>query len=115
LKYIGELLLTGKSVARFIGPRVQPLLKKDSDFPKWQISLCNRRPDPSGGALRNVTNAGQDAVDADGALRRERLKRTEKSCGPDAPTLASSSGEASFSGVTVTKKPGRRGEREGSR
>jgi hypothetical protein len=41
------------------------------------------------------------------------LKRTAKSCGPDAPTLASSSWEASFSGMTVAKKPGHRGEREG--
>jgi hypothetical protein len=40
--------------------------------------------------LRNVTSAGQDAVDVDRALRRERERRTEKSCGPDAPTLASS-------------------------
>ena len=53
-----------------------------------------------------VTNAGWDAVDAaasarDGsqggfpvsghdARRRTALKRTAKSCGPDAPTLASS-------------------------
>jgi hypothetical protein len=31
--------------------------------------------------------------------------RTAKSCGPDAPTLASSPREASFSGMTVTIKP----------
>src|SRR5512143_733403 len=31
--------------------------------------------------------------------------RTEKSCGPDASTLALSSWEASFLGVTVTRKP----------
>jgi hypothetical protein len=47
--------------------RVQPLLKKYSDFPKTQISLYVRRPVPLRGALRNVINAGQDAVDADGA------------------------------------------------
>ena len=40
--------------------------------------------------MRNVTGAGQDAVDADCALRRGRMRRTAKSCGPDAPTLASS-------------------------
>jgi hypothetical protein len=38
--------------------------------------------------------------------------RTVKAYGPDAPTLASSSREASFSGVTAAKKPGRRGEYE---
>jgi hypothetical protein len=38
--------------------------------------------------------------------------RTAKSCGPDAPTLVSSSREASFLGMTVAKKPGHRGERE---
>ena len=41
--------------------------------------------------------------------------RTEKSCGPDASTLASSSWEASFSGAMVTKKPDRQGERGGNR
>ena len=43
-----------------------------------------------------VTNVGWDAVDAtaSGARRRagrKRLLRTAKPCGPDAPTLASSS------------------------
>src|SRR5881392_2525063 len=42
-------------------------------------------------------------------------KRTAKSCGPGAATLALSSREASFSGVTVAKKPAHRGEREVSR
>jgi len=35
--------------------------------------------------------------------------RTAKACGPDASTPASSSREAGFSGVTVTKKSDRRG------
>jgi hypothetical protein len=47
--------------------------------------------------------------------RRSALMRTAKSCGPDAPTLASSSWEASFSGMTVARKPGHRGERVISR
>jgi hypothetical protein len=46
---------------------------------------------------------------------RTTLMRTAKSCGPDAPTLASSSREASFLGATVARKPGHRGEREISR
>ena len=42
------------------------------------------------GALRNVNNAGWDAVDADGAIDERRLRRTAKSCGSDASTPASS-------------------------
>src|SRR3979490_3200052 len=41
--------------------------------------------------------------------------RTAKAGGPDASTLASSFGEASFSGATVTTKPDHRGERVISR
>src|SRR5664279_2617868 len=47
---------------------------------------------------------------------RAAPRRTAKSYGPDAPTLASSSREASFFasflGATVARKPGHRGERE---
>jgi hypothetical protein len=53
-------------------------------------------------------------VDADGAEDEQRRMRTAKSCGPDAPTLASS-----WRGVirvaTVANKPGHRGEHEGNR
>jgi hypothetical protein len=45
---------------------------------------------PKRGALRNVINAGGDAVDADAPRDERRSLRTVKSCGPDAPTLASS-------------------------
>src|SRR5438876_12160468 len=41
--------------------------------------------------------------------------RTAKSCGPGAATLALSSREATFSGVTVPKKPAHRGEHDISR
>ena len=41
------------------------------------------------------------------------LMRTAKSCGSDAPMLASSL--ANFRGTTVSNKPGHRGEREVSR
>jgi len=44
---------------------------------------------------------------------RMMLKRTAKSCGSDAPMLASSL--ANFRGTTVSNKPGHRGEREVSR
>jgi hypothetical protein len=59
------------------------------------------------------------------ARRRTALKRTAKSCGSDAPMLASSLAEVSppnraldkaiIREATVTIKPGRRGEREVSR
>jgi len=42
------------------------------------------------GALRNVINAGRDAVDAGSALDETLLQRMAKSCGSDAPMLASS-------------------------
>ena len=42
------------------------------------------------GRLAIVTNAGRDAVDADGAFDEQHVRRTAKSCGSDAPTLASS-------------------------
>jgi hypothetical protein len=51
-------------------------------------------------------------MDAGGAKDESATLRTAKSCGPDAPTLASSSREASFLGMTVANKPGHRGERE---
>jgi hypothetical protein len=45
------------------------------------------------------------AVTASGAKRRaKRLLRTVKSCGPDAPVLASSCVEV-FRAMTVTNKP----------
>ena len=60
---------------------------------------------PTEGRLEIVTDAGQDAVDAECAFDEWRVRRTAKACGPDAPMLASSSREASFSGMTVAKKP----------
>ena len=54
--------------------------------------------------MANVTNAGQDALDASGAQDESAFLRTEKSCGPDTPTLVSSRREVAQ--VTVAKKPG---------
>jgi hypothetical protein len=67
-----------------------------------------------------VIYARRDAVDA---LRRHvlfacgrtALKRTAKSCGPDAPLLAFKLVRSKLPRVTVTTKPGRRGEHEISR
>jgi len=49
------------------------------------------------------------------ALDETRLMRTAKSCGPDAPTLASSFAGNYSCEATVANKPGHRGEREGNR
>jgi len=53
---------------------------------------------PMRGALRNVTNARWDAVDAKGATDERSPTRTAKSCGPGAPVLA-----LSFVGQVLTK------------
>src|SRR5882757_4575497 len=89
---------------------VQSPLQKYFASPVGQIiSTDSRHPTPPEGRIMIVTNAGWDAVDAVAfcarkvagqasrlvsdhkASGRETLLRTAKSCGPDAPTLASSS------------------------
>jgi hypothetical protein len=46
---------------------VNPLRQKYSAFQKWQIDPIFSPSRPERGALRNVNNAGRDAVDAEGA------------------------------------------------
>jgi hypothetical protein len=53
-------------------------------------------------------------MDADGAFDEQHVRRTAKSCGSDAPTLASS-WRKYFRQTTVTTKPGHREEHEGNR
>jgi hypothetical protein len=53
-------------------------------------------------------------VDADGTDDERNLRRTAKSCGPDASTLAFKL-RGSIREATVTNKPDHRGEREGNR
>jgi hypothetical protein len=48
-------------------------------------------PSRTEGRFAIVTDVRRDAVDAGGALTKALILRTAKSCGPDAPTLASSS------------------------
>jgi hypothetical protein len=69
---------------------------------------------PTEGRIAIVTDAGRDAVDASGASDEGACLRTAKSCGPDASTLAFKSC-GSIRLMTVTTKPGHRGEREGNR
>jgi hypothetical protein len=88
---------------------VQPPSQKYSDFQKTQISSIFSPSCPTEGRLEIVTDAGQDAVDASSTKDEGAFLRTVKSCGPDAPTLASSSREAIFAGDGGKKarSPGR--------
>jgi hypothetical protein len=73
-------------------------------------------PVPPRGALRTSRTLGRDAVDAGRALDESVASRTAKSCGPDAPTLASSWRQCLRIALTmVANKPGHQGEREGNR
>jgi hypothetical protein len=69
---------------------VQPRLQKYFASRRMQISSLSRAVLFHRGALRNVINAGWDAVDANGAQDEGANLRTAKSCGPDASTPASS-------------------------
>jgi hypothetical protein len=89
---------------------VQPHIQK---YFRSRLTHSPRRPVPHEGRIAIVTDVGRDAVDAGGAKRRGRFSRTEKSCGSDAPKLASSLREEAQ--ATVSNKPGRRGEHEGNR
>jgi hypothetical protein len=98
-----------------IRPFVQPVSKNISVFPKCKSGVCLACPVPLEGRLAIVTNAGRDAVDAGSASDEGVILRTAKSCGPDAPTLASSFARGNFREATVARKPGHRGERGISR
>jgi hypothetical protein len=76
-----------------------------------------RHPAPAGGAFRDRHGRwARDAVDAFGARDECTDKRTAKSCGPDASTLASSGRRCFVSWpAMVTRKPDHQGEREGNR
>jgi hypothetical protein len=70
---------------------VQSRLEKDFRFPLTQIKTISRTVSShQEGRIAIATNAGRDAMDADVLLDDQRVKRTAKSCGPDASTPASS-------------------------
>ena len=96
---------------------VQPPLKKYSDSRLTQITSTSLAiPAHTTGAFRDrhERRAG-NAMDVGDAKDESVILRTAKSCGPDAPTLASSSREASFTGAMVANKPGHQGEPGGNR
>jgi hypothetical protein len=85
---------------------VQSFCEKYSAFPVGQIiSTSSPRPASQRGDSRSSRSAGRDAVDA-GAPLTNALKRTAKSCGPDAPTLALTRDNALHCAGMVTTKPG---------
>ena len=69
----------------------------------------------SKGRFAIVTNVGMRCGGRDRRFDESAALRTAKSCGPDAPTLASSFVGNYFREATVAIKPGHRGEREGTR
>jgi hypothetical protein len=91
---------------------VVPTCRTPARLPPTPDTLHLRRhPAPTRrGVSRSSRNVGREAMDAKRALDESALSRTAKPCGPDAATLASSSREASFLGMTVAKKPVHRGE-----
>ena len=93
---------------------VKPLTKKYSDLQKLKISCISISSCPVRGALAIVTDVGQDAVDAEGAEDGRHLRRTAKSCGPDASAVGVKLGGA-ICLATVSTKPDHRGEHEVSR
>src|SRR6478736_1664360 len=107
---------TGKSLLIF-GNRVKTRNQKYFASLPTQISSLICVVLPTEGRA-HVTNAERDAVDAAASgeqmqAGRMTLMRTAKSCGSDAPGLASSLREEAQ--ATVATKPGHRGEREVSR
>src|SRR5260370_15733661 len=113
----GKSTRRGKSLLIFRND-VKPRNQKYSALATVQISArTSAVPCPQEGRA-HVTNAERDAVDAAASGERKRggrimLMRTAKSCGSDAPMLASSLREETQ--ATVSNKPGHRGEREVSR
>jgi len=89
----------------------KPRLFLISDFSEFPLTpTANHlhirpRPAPLRGALRNVTKRGAGCGGRGWCCRRRRLKRTEKSRGPDAPTLASSSPGSNFRGRRWQESP----------
>jgi hypothetical protein len=92
---------------------VQSSSQKYSTFQTPQISGYWRRPVLTRGRFAIVTNVGAGCDGRDGARDERCLLRTTKSCGPDAPVLASS--WRAVSRRRRWQKAGHRGEREVSR
>jgi len=82
-----------------------PSLKNIPLNPSGKSALRLRASHPMRGALRNVTNARWDAVDAAAMQDELGLLRTAKSCGPGAPVLALSFARSKLLGDDGGNKP----------
>src|SRR5258705_13182291 len=110
-------ILSSRTGRRREGPRDEFLKFRNFACQRTQITSISLTVLPTEGRA-HVTNAERDAVDAAASGARKRagrmtLMRTAKSCRSDAPMLASSLREEAQ--MTVSNKPGHRGEREVSR
>jgi|SRR5882724_1428010 len=87
-----DLRPPGKSLAAHTctSPLSTPARKNISVFPKPKSPYIPCRPVPQRGVSRSSRTLERDAMDASGVTDESACPRTAKSCGPDAPTLASS-------------------------
>jgi hypothetical protein len=87
----------------------------------FRFSVCanhlhiRRRPVPHRGAARDRHERGAGCGGRRRRFDEGACMRTAKSCGPDAPTLASSFRGTVSARARVARKPGHPGEREGNR
>ena len=81
----------GQITSRFSRLAVKSPSQKYSDFQKPQIRLQDCPSCSARGALAIVTNVGAGCGGRGCALDERRVPRTAKTCGPDTPTLVSSS------------------------
>jgi hypothetical protein len=93
----------------FSTPLSSPIRKNILISRKRKSPYIRKPSRSSEGRCATSRNAERDAVDAGGAHDGRCGWRTAKACGPDAPTLASSSREAIFAGDGGKKarSPGR--------
>jgi len=84
---------TGQLVCRRANQQkpVQPPLQKYFCFPKCKSGYMNSHPVPHKRGVAQRHQRGAGCGGRGGALGRRALRRTAKSCGPDTPTLVSSS------------------------
>ena len=108
----------GAAILRGAQERARPRII--SDFQKLSLTpdpnqlLIPRHPVPREGALAIVTDVGAGSGGRGSAFDEGRVKRTAKSCGPDAPMAGVKfSGSSRFLRATVTNKLwSHRGEHE---
>src|SRR3569832_2924438 len=93
----------------------KPFLIFRNSLDRWvETGICRFVSRLTEGRFAIVTKRwARDAVDAWAAQDGRGSRRTAKSCGPDAPTLASTRDDASHHAGMVARKPGHQGEREG--